>query len=138
MNASNDDSVPQDDPQAVEALKTLGIKVRRNKRGSVLIVDARENVGVLNDTHCKFLASLPKMKELYAPNTEISDDGLSLLHGMQNLQTLDLRNTKVTDASWPILQSLPALKILLLANTGVTAEAAKARRPHMIDVRIVI
>jgi len=138
MNASKDESVPQDDPAAVETLTSLGITVRRNKRGNVLIVDARENAGILTDEHCKLLASLPKLKELYAPHTEIGDDGLLALQGMENLQTLDLQNTKITDASWPMLQSLPALKLLLLANSNVTAEAAKAVRPQMIDVRIVI
>jgi len=126
-----------DDPQAVTELERLGAKLRRSKKGSVLIVDFRKCGATVTDDTISLIAKLPKLRELYLEGASVTDEGVAVLATLDQLSTLDLQRTVVTDAIWPFVQKMPKLKLLLLTGAKVTPAAIAAARPHLIGVRVV-
>ncbi|MGD9685232.1 MAG: protein kinase [Candidatus Obscuribacterales bacterium] len=77
----------------------------------------------LGDERMRALAGLDAMEDLRLNQiAELSDQGLSLLAGKQNLKALALRDCGLTDESLEILSCFPSLKKLDLSNSrGITA-----------------
>jgi hypothetical protein len=57
---------------------------------------------------------------LQMANSDVTDQTLEKLKGMNMLKELDLNNTQVTDAGLKVLRELPALSSLRLKNTKIT------------------
>ena len=58
------------------------------------------------------LKELTKLRELYLPETNVTDAGLENLKELKHLRYLDLRKTKVTDAGVNELQkAMPNCRI---------------------------
>jgi hypothetical protein len=57
---------------------------------------------------------------LQMANSDVTDQTLQNLKGMDALKELDLNNTQVSDAGLAILKDLPALMSLRLKNTRIT------------------
>ncbi len=78
----------------------------------------------------KELNSLSNLKEqiveLDLKNTEVTDDMLSVLKKLGNLEKLELNNTKITDKAFKYLKKVQSLKVLNLVNTQVTDVGLKA------------
>ena len=77
------------------------------------------------DKAMRTIARLPKLRELHLDYTDISDEGLALLHGSA-IEELRLDAAAVSDKAIESLASLSSLKRLDLYHTFVT-EAGKQR-----------
>jgi hypothetical protein len=66
------------------------------------------------------LRLLPDVSVLQMANSDVTDQVLERLRGIDSLQELDLNGTQVTDTGLAILRELPALTALRLARTNIT------------------
>ena len=73
---------------------------------------------------------------LHGDGSQVRDDQLAHLQGMQSLQVLDLSRTPVTDAGLVHLQSLEALDTLMLWDTAVT-DAGVALLARLESLRVL-
>ncbi len=102
----------------------------------------------------RWVSDLPELRAMYLQQTEISeenlehlrgleldwlclartwagDDSLASLRDMTTLEYLDLTRTRVTDAGLVHLERLPNLKTLILRRSRVTEEGAEAIRAKL-------
>jgi hypothetical protein len=62
----------------------------------------------------------PDVVVLQMANSDVTDETIQVLRGMNALQELDLNGTQLTDAGLNVLKDLPALSDLRLARTRIT------------------
>ena len=122
---------------AFEFLQNLGVKIKRSKRGNVLVVDFRPIAQQVRDEHLEKMSEFAALREVYLDGTGVTDDGIQHLLELQKLATIDLQNSAVTDTGIEQLKGLPALKLLLLNGSSVTVEGVKVLRKSMLNTRIV-
>jgi hypothetical protein len=72
---------------------------------------------------------LPKLEELYLPDSPISDEGLKPIAAQPKLAHLELTYSAVTDAGMVHLASAPNLSVLVLSHTAATEAALTALAP---------
>jgi uncharacterized membrane protein len=80
------------------------------------------------------LSQMPRLKELYLQQTQITGAGLVHLANLKNLRLLDLSRSKVTDGNLLHALALPALEDLYLNETGISkdiVEALRENRPNL-------
>ncbi len=130
-------TLPADNLQAVQQLEDAGVKLRRSKKGQVLIADFRECTPPAGDDLIKLLAKLPRVREVDLTGTGASDDCVAVLASLSKLASVNLQNTNVTDKGLELLRDAPTLRVLILTGTRVSREAIQQARPSMIDVRII-
>ncbi len=127
--------------QTVAAIESLGgyvfydesVPVRSGLKKMILGDDSFGNVsGVdfnplktenrqITDRDLRLLRSFPRLNHLVIKNCQqVSDDGLSELSRLSNLQYLYLNDTPITDAGLAHLAALKNLKELSLTDTKVT------------------
>ena len=69
------------------------------------------DVATLADDELRQLAKLPKLRELWLGDTEVSDAGLAHLRSLKTLTVLEVSQTKVTaEGLRRLKQLLPRLK----------------------------
>jgi hypothetical protein len=66
------------------------------------------------------LQNKPDVVVLQMANSDVTDETLNYLRGMNQLRELDLNDTKVTDDGLAVLAELPRLEDLRLARTAIT------------------
>jgi Leucine-rich repeat (LRR) protein len=84
-----------------------------------------------------FLGSKHDVVVLQMANSDVTDQTLEHLKGMNALKELDLNNTQVTDAGLIVLRDLPALSSLRLKNTRITDQGfqeALARKESLTQL----
>ena len=64
---------------------------------------------------------MTSLRELRAPNRQITDAGVAQLSTLKNLTLLDLSATQITGAGLESLKGLPKLEGLLLGGTRMNA-----------------
>lgn len=69
------------------------------------------------------------IRKVTADSSRITDAGLALLAGFQNLEEIDLTGTLIGDAGLAHLCELPRLATLNIANTKVTCQGLKQLAP---------
>jgi hypothetical protein len=67
---------------------------------------------------------------LLMANSDVTDETLANLAGMDQLHKLDLSDTQITDDGLAVLAKLPKLRSLYVANTAVTDDGF---RKHLFD-----
>lgn len=76
------------------------------------------------------IAMFPDTIVLQMANTDVTDQTLQSIKGMQQLRELDLNNSQVTDAGLAVLADLPNLRDLRLGRTKITDEGF---RQHLLE-----
>jgi hypothetical protein len=86
------------------------------------IVDGKRHITLTgwDQKDYSILGSKHDVAVLQMANSDVTDQTLEHLRGMNELKDLDLNNTQITDAGLTILKELPELKVLRLKNTRVT------------------
>jgi hypothetical protein len=80
----------------------------------------------VDDATLKLLEPMSLLRELDLNDTNVTNEGLTHLRSLTQLQILRLRNTKVDDVGLrESLGKLESLKMLDVKGTGITAEALK-------------
>ena len=74
----------------------------------------------LSDVELELVERLPRLEDLDARKSSVTDAGLAYLAGLRCLRSLDLSRTPVTDAGLAHLAGLKGLKDLDLSHTGIT------------------
>ncbi|MBN2591285.1 MAG: carboxypeptidase regulatory-like domain-containing protein [Sedimentisphaerales bacterium] len=74
----------------------------------------------ITDDGLAHLQGMDKVKRLYLGNTQISDDGLKYLAGLSNMEVLILNKTNITDKSMEYLKGLKKINMLYLSNTQIS------------------
>jgi hypothetical protein len=72
---------------------------------------------------------LPKLQDLYLPDSPVSDAGLKPIAALPKLRHLDLQYSAVTDAGMSGLAGAQNLETLVLSHTGATEAALTALGP---------
>ena len=83
------------------------------------------------------IANYPNLRALSLQQTDVGDEGLKALAGLEQLETLDLTETEITDESVAVLKGLPNLKSLTLKNTDLTAEGVAELEEANPNLQIV-
>jgi len=134
-----------DDPNAVAALKQLGVRVELNDKGNVHTADTTE-AEIADDDLAHFeglfhlstldlsgrpitdegmtsLAGLHVLQKLYLDKTQITDGGLASIEGMANLEVLAMQGTKVVGPGLVHLKKLASLTTLNFTDCEITDDA---------------
>jgi hypothetical protein len=90
----------------IEHIKSRGGKVATNPKDKSVIKVWLNGTDADNDD-LQIVARLPKLRELYLANSQVTDDGMKHLAGLSQLQILDLVDTVVGDTGVANLASLP-------------------------------
>ncbi len=124
-----------DDGTAVTALESLDANIQRYDTGNVRRVYFGQSNEVTDDelTH---LRGLPNLESLEIHSPKITDAALEHLRTLTALKKLDLRSTNVTDAGLEHLKGLTKLKTLNLHETKVTHEGVKALEQALPQCKI--
>jgi len=124
-----------DDSTAVTSLESLDASIQRYDTGSVRQVYFGQSSNVTDDdlTH---LRGLPNLESVEIHSPKITDAGLGHLKTLTALKELDLRSTNVTDAGLEHLKVLIELKTLNLHETKVTLEGVKELERALPQCRI--
>ena len=93
--------------------------------------------GATDATMKEVVAKFKNLKALSLQQTQVGDEGLAALAGLENLERLDLSETQVTDESVDVLKGLPNLKSLTLKNTAITAGGVAELEEANPDLEIV-
>ena len=92
----------------------------------------------LNDDQLSYLKELSNLTRLkIQKNPLITDRGISLLTGLENLSELNLYGTSVSDAAFSSLGQMEGLKKLFLWNTQVTQKGIAAFEAQHPDVEVI-
>ncbi len=137
MTTQNDLSDPPDDIDLAMHLEQIGGKLRRSKSGRVLSVDFRESPASVDTELAKQLIRLPRLKEIYLPQTAIGDGALDALLNLKRLTVLNLDGTTVSDIHMDRILELEKLTLLSITDTQVSREKVAELRKKMIGTRIV-
>jgi hypothetical protein len=92
---------------------------------------------VLRDEDFERIAQLPDLRFLSLNRTTTNDHHLSLLVGLQDLESLVLRDTQITDDGLRHLHELPRLRWLILDGTKVNPSAVHEFQKANPAVRVV-
>ncbi len=90
----------------------------------------------ITDEGLTALAKMPNLEHLDLRGTAVSDAGVGALAQLKHLQTLVLYGTGVSDAGLPALQGLPALRRLYVGGTKVTGPGLQALRQARKELHI--
>ena len=85
-----------DDPAAVEALTGLAKDLRKGGNGSIAQVDFRGTE--IGDDALVHLKGLNQLSSLLLNDTKVTDEGLKVVGTISTLRNLDLRGCKITNA----------------------------------------
>ena len=92
----------------------------------------------LNDDQLNYLTELPNLTRLrIQKNPLITDSGIALLTGMENLSELNLYGTRVSDAAFSSFGRMKGLKKLFLWNTRVTQKGISAFQAQHPNVEVI-
>ena len=80
---------------------------------------------------------LPRLKEIYLPQTAIGDGALDALLNLKRLTVLNLDGTTVSDIHMDRILELEKLTLLSITDTQVSREKVAELRKKMIGTRIV-
>ncbi len=124
-----------DDSAAVTALESLDASIQRYDTGSVRQVYFGQSNEATDDdlTH---LCGLPNLESVEIHSPKITDAGVGHLRTLTALKKLGLRSTNVTDAGLEHLKGLIELKTLNLHGTKVTNEGVKELEQALPQCRI--
>jgi hypothetical protein len=112
-------------PGTVVRVQASGGKITDAKLSKIATISQDLNLilsyGPITNDGLSVLEGRQNIRGLALNGTAVNDKGIKYLHGM-NLQTLDLSSTKITDAGLAALGELdfPALNSLSLDHTGIT------------------
>lgn len=90
----------------------------------------------LTDDAFYHLSQMPRLKELYLQQTQVTGAGLVHLSNLKNLRLLDLSKSKVTDGLLLHVLALPALEDLYINETGVSKEVVEAIQKNRPDLNV--
>ena len=93
----------------------------------------RTDVG---DDALEVVSELPHLTRLYLQQTQVTDDGLANLEGLEYLEYLNLYGTSVGDGALEHLYDLPALSSVYLWQTEVSDSAVAALQEAVPDLYI--
>ena len=85
----------------------------------------------------KTVRQLTKLSHLNLDYTDLSDEGLALIAGLEQLESLSLDSTNVTDAAAEEILSLGHLKELNLYHTLFSPKGFQRLRSALPDCEIV-
>jgi hypothetical protein len=100
--------------------------------------DLKLAVTTINDQHLEaVVAQMDALEFLDVSGTQITDEGVSFLHGCQQLETLRLTRTKVLGHSFEKLAGLPHLSHIDADDTLLTNDGLKwiSRCPNLKQLR---
>ncbi len=97
-------------------------------------ISMQENA--FTDQGLEYLSEMTQIKTLWIGlgETQITDEGLSQLANLENLEELDLQNTQVTDAGLEHLYGLSHLKEIHLSGTEVTDAGIAALKAAIPEI----
>jgi len=87
----------------------------------------------ISDEGLSALSSMVNLERLYLQKTSVTDEGLYYLSDLKRLQYLNLYDTAVTDDGLEYLEDLKNLKSLYLWGSKVSAAGAQDFKDSMID-----
>ena len=97
------------------------------------IVELEIGGSEITDDGLSALSSMVNLERLYLQKTAVTDEGLYYLSDLTRLQYLNLYDTAVTDDGLEYLEDLKKLKSLYLWGTQVSAAGAQDFKENMID-----
>ncbi|RMF40530.1 MAG: hypothetical protein D6753_11595 [Planctomycetota bacterium] len=100
------ETLPDDDPQAIAQLEAAGFALTKNGAGRVIgvSVNRQEDASEL----LPLLAGLPAIEELRLSGAGITDQGIEVLPKLKRLKRLDLEGSAITDAALAFVGKPPA------------------------------
>ena len=90
------------------------------------IIELEIGFSDLTNEGLSIVSAMPNLEKLYLQKTEISDKALTHLKGLNRLRYLNLYGTQISDTGLDELLDLPSLSSLFVWETNVTKEAADA------------
>lgn len=109
-----------DDSSAVEALKAIAAKIKRNHDGLIIEVNLRGTNA--NNATLKSILPLKHVQSLLLNDLEITDGGLEVLKNVDwPISNLDLRGCPVSNTGLSYLTGLSSLKALRLSGSNSSA-----------------
>lgn len=116
-----------DDPEALAALRRLGLGTDTDADGLVILVDAAG--AEITDDDVARLVGLPRLQTLYLDEGPVTDAALAHIGRMASLESLSLAGCPITDKGAAHLQALSELRVLNLSNTRVSDAGLKHLAP---------
>ena len=92
----------------------------------------------ITDNGLTDIASLINLQTLYLNDTDITDSGLVHLKNLTALEELDLSNTNITDNGIQSLVNLKSLKNLILYGTKITDTGLKQLQKSLPQCEIYL
>ena len=120
--------------EAVEEIKKLGGEVRYYYHGKIINWAQPSNPMWLRTVFGD--DCFANVDHVGLGNTNVTDEGVEHLKGLNQLETLWLNNTQVTDAGLERLKGLAQLQWLSLNSTKVTDEGVKKLRQALPNCQI--
>jgi TPR repeat protein len=104
--------------------------------------EAEERVNQPNwgDGGLKYICKLAQLQELSLDNVNtITDNGISMIKNLQQLEKLNLSRTGITDTGLKHLYSLPQLRVLNLSGANITDGSIKfiEKLPNLVELNIL-
>ena len=81
----------------------------------------------------------PNTVVLQMANSDVTDETVGFLAGLQKLQELDLNDTQVTDTGLAVLAQLPRLRVLRLRGTKITNDGFREHllaKPTLLELDV--
>jgi hypothetical protein len=114
-------NVPAADPKVIDELKKLGLLVLPLSKENNQLEISAVNVRTFTDAQASALVKLSdQIVWLKLGDTQITDEALTAIGKLKNLQKLHLERTAVTDAGLKKLTGLTYLEYLNLYGTKIT------------------
>jgi hypothetical protein len=135
LAASSKPPLQPDKPQAITALKRLGVRLRYDDGGRVTQLDFSQTKAT--NPWLDQLPGLPNVERLDLRNTNITDAGLVNLQPLKRLAELRLPES-ITDAGLENLKDLQFIQELYLDNTQISGEGlASLKNSHQLRVLVL-
>ncbi len=96
------------------------------------IIELEIGFSDVTDEGLTAVSSMPNLEKLYLQKTSITDEALVLLEGLNRLRYLNIYGTEVSDTGLEYLINLPSLESLFVWETNVTKEAADEFRARKL------
>ena len=126
---------PVSQEDVVAAVEELGGEIKSHE-GSVMFVDVSGTQ--VTDEWLVKLSGLNDLKGLVLENTQVTDAGLERLEGLTSLEVINLLGTQITDAGLVHLEVITSLYWAVLKDTQVTdggVEKLKTALPGCTVIR---
>ncbi|HEV7278817.1 MAG TPA: hypothetical protein VGN57_01285 [Pirellulaceae bacterium] len=122
-------AAPQDDAEAIAALKAAGVGLATDSAGNVvkanfdslIVQDEAEVAAVLAK-----LSGLPNLREMIMTGPRFGDQSVEHLVGLEELRVVMMEDSGLSDKGAIQLAALPKLEALGLRRTNVTDESFRA------------